>query len=506
MTRLVPVRALCDACRRAPATFFCPSARRALCATCRASAPNAVDIAHALTGLPFCGRCDAAPAYSFCPERDSALCSSCDARTRGAAYAQRPTALRRRAIGVAVKERSVRLETGGCSRPPPAPPRPTMGDMARAPATPVDLGVAHCGPDQGGFAAPFGPQAVMAGGWASVSPLQMLAHTPGTAGSYHSLRTGMESARGGEAGGGFGAPQGVGGLGYSSPNPVALAPVLRKRQRSFLEPRKSQDGLSSGLGLRAMQDMDDVETGGVCGTDCREGSGGSGSGPGSAVASDEFDTDDRGNSTDVSGSSRRSGAQLASLYDSAAMAAAVTSAAEMYLLSSAERTMGMSLTEAALSRPPADLNPMDLHKLATSAAAGAMAAVSGMACQSRRGIKRQSPDTPSPRPERVVDVHAEWRREGDDFEMTPPGSSIEFSSSGRSLPVTDARSAALPVLPTRLSRVAGSPIGKSGYARGDDVMPELNEFENNLDFGQMFGFGASNAGNYCGDLRGGQSL
>lgn len=384
-----------------------------------------------------------------------------------------------------------------------------MGDFARAPATPVDLGVAQCGPGQGGFAVPFGTQPVMAGGWASVSPLQMLAHTPGTAGSYHSLKTGIESARGGDAGGGFGAPQEVGGLGYSSPSPVALAPVLRKRQRSLLEPRKSQDGQSSGVGVRTMPAMENMEAGGVSGTDCREGSGGSASGPGSAVASDEFDTDDRGSSADGSGSSRRSGAQLTSLYDSAAMAAAVTSAAEMYLLSSAERTMGMGLTEAAPSRPSAELNPMDLHKLATSAAAGAMAAVSGVAtstCPSRRGKKRESSDSASPRPERVVDGREEWRREFGGLEMTPPGSSIDVSSSGRSLPGTDARGAALPVQPTRQSPVAGSPMGKSGYARGDDVMPELNEFENNLDFGLMFGLGASNAGNYGGEFRGGHSL
>lgn len=86
MTRLVGVRAVCDGCSAAAATVFCVSHRNVMCPPCdRVLHSNSndrnhqrVDLASAVTALPFCEYCDNAPATTYCESEGSTLCDKCD--------------------------------------------------------------------------------------------------------------------------------------------------------------------------------------------------------------------------------------------------------------------------------------------------------------------------------------------------------------------------------------------------------------------------------------------
>lgn len=86
MTRLVGVRAVCDGCSAAAAIVFCVTHRNVLCADCdrshhanpQTTAHQRVDLASAVTALPFCEYCDDAPATTYCESEGSTLCDKCD--------------------------------------------------------------------------------------------------------------------------------------------------------------------------------------------------------------------------------------------------------------------------------------------------------------------------------------------------------------------------------------------------------------------------------------------
>lgn len=86
MTRLVGVRAVCDGCSSAAAAVFCVFHRAVYCIACDTgnhSSPTSrshqrVDLASAVTALPFCEYCDDAPATTYCESEGITFCDKCD--------------------------------------------------------------------------------------------------------------------------------------------------------------------------------------------------------------------------------------------------------------------------------------------------------------------------------------------------------------------------------------------------------------------------------------------
>ncbi len=111
MTRLVGVRAVCDVCSAARAVVFCVVHRHVACAKCdaeshRGAAANhqRVDLAGAVTALPFCDKCDNAPATSYCESESVTLCAQCDV----AVHAHKSCASHhRRLISKAIAQRNI---------------------------------------------------------------------------------------------------------------------------------------------------------------------------------------------------------------------------------------------------------------------------------------------------------------------------------------------------------------------------------------------------------------
>lgn len=111
MTRLVGVRAVCDVCSAARAVVFCVVHRHVACAKCDAESHRGansnhqrVDLAGAVTALPFCDKCDNAPATSYCESESVTLCNDCDV----AVHANKSCASHhRRLISKALAQRNV---------------------------------------------------------------------------------------------------------------------------------------------------------------------------------------------------------------------------------------------------------------------------------------------------------------------------------------------------------------------------------------------------------------
>lgn len=117
MTRLVSVRVVCDGCRTAQALVYCVGARRALCALCSRghTSSGRVDLARAITALPFCDRCDSAPAAVYCALEDVTLCACCDVETQSPQNSSGSS--QTRGIQPALEQRSVRFSASSVSRP-----------------------------------------------------------------------------------------------------------------------------------------------------------------------------------------------------------------------------------------------------------------------------------------------------------------------------------------------------------------------------------------------------
>jgi hypothetical protein len=143
MTKLVPVRVVCDDCRTAEARVYCVSLRRALCTACSESQqPHSrlVDLASTVTALPFCQRCDDAPASTYCAARGHTLCHNCDEADCSAARSQGSG---KRDIVTALTQRSVRFTSSrpttsssatpplSLERPEPMPPGTEVGGPLR---------------------------------------------------------------------------------------------------------------------------------------------------------------------------------------------------------------------------------------------------------------------------------------------------------------------------------------------------------------------------------------
>lgn len=109
MTRLVSVRVVCDDCRTAQALVYCVGARRALCALCSAghTSSGRVDLALAVTALPFCERCDSAPAAVYCALEDITLCACCDVEARASKNTFKD--MQKRGIRTTLEQRSIRF-------------------------------------------------------------------------------------------------------------------------------------------------------------------------------------------------------------------------------------------------------------------------------------------------------------------------------------------------------------------------------------------------------------
>ncbi|CAN8076470.1 unnamed protein product [Agarophyton chilense] len=89
MTRLVRVRAICDGCSAAAATIFCVYLRNVFCDDCTC-VPSRSNHSHsalssAITALPFCEYCDAAPATVYCESEGATLCDKCNETVHKAA-------------------------------------------------------------------------------------------------------------------------------------------------------------------------------------------------------------------------------------------------------------------------------------------------------------------------------------------------------------------------------------------------------------------------------------
>mmetsp|Transcript_11276 Transcript_11276/g.34522 ORF Transcript_11276/g.34522 Transcript_11276/m.34522 type:complete len:230 (-) Transcript_11276:176-865(-) len=103
MPRLLRVRALCDACRRAEASLYCAQHRDNLCISCDAHkhaqdeplGHTRVSLDSVLTALTVCQRCDRNPASVYCETKCGAICNSCETSvTHGSSFSHSHRPLR----------------------------------------------------------------------------------------------------------------------------------------------------------------------------------------------------------------------------------------------------------------------------------------------------------------------------------------------------------------------------------------------------------------------------